>query len=437
MKKWNYYNEIDPFCVEWLGLLMRAGLIPEGVIDDRSIEDVVPAELAEFRQCHFFAGVGIWALSLRAAGWPDDRKVWTGSPPCQPYSSAGKRLTVKDERHLFPSFFRLIKARRPPVVLGEQVASSEVVGTKLEADFVDAVRSGDFARANRIANKLVKSKSLHYWNRWLDLVHREMGSAGYAFRPEALGAHSAGAPQIRQRIFFLAETARSGSCGELEIADDARSSPSEVRSEQSGLSDAISSSSRARDVADADGRDTGTERKQSGGQQRLQPPSGGVDELAHSEHGRQTIQEQRSESRRSGDDGVAQGDTVDQRLERLGGDERDGDEPGRFTEEETGSIAATGESSFWSDAEWIWCRDEKYRAVEPGTFPLVNGIPARVGPLVARLEQLGVDTKTARRIIALAKRNRIGRLRGYGNAIVAPLATEFIKTSLEVLGERY
>ena len=53
---------------------------------------------------------------------------------------------------------------------------------------------------------------------------------------------------------------------------------------------------------------------------------------------------------------------------------------------------------FWSDAEWIPCRDGKARPVEPGTFPLVDGAPARVG-----------------------------RLRAYGNAIVAPLAEQFIR----------
>ena len=55
-------------------------------------------------------------------------------------------------------------------------------------------------------------------------------------------------------------------------------------------------------------------------------------------------------------------------------------------------------NGFWSSCDWIPCRDGKSRPVEPGTFPLAHGAPARVG-----------------------------RLRTYGNAIVAPLATEFIK----------
>ena len=30
-----------------------------------------PQDLAGFTQCHFFAGVGVWSLALRRAGWPD------------------------------------------------------------------------------------------------------------------------------------------------------------------------------------------------------------------------------------------------------------------------------------------------------------------------------------------------------------------------------
>jgi DNA (cytosine-5)-methyltransferase 1 len=56
----------------------------------------------------------------------------------------------------------------------------------------------------------------------------------------------------------------------------------------------------------------------------------------------------------------------------------------------------------WRDVDWLYCRDGRWRPVEPGTFPLVNGLA-----------------------------NRVGLLRGYGNAIVAPQAIEFIKVALE------
>ena len=86
-----YYNEIDPFAAGWLRNLIAAGHIAPGDVDERSIEDVSPDDLARYEQCHFFAGIGGWSYALRLAGWPDDRPVWTGSVPCQPLSSAGQR----------------------------------------------------------------------------------------------------------------------------------------------------------------------------------------------------------------------------------------------------------------------------------------------------------------------------------------------------------
>src|SRR5215207_487941 len=117
-----YYNEFDPYAAQWLRNLISAGLIPDGEVDDRSIGLVQPPDLDGFEQCHFFAGLGGWAYATRLAGWPDDRPIWTGSPPCQPFSIAGKGAGVHDKRHLWPDFFRLIRECRPATVMGEQVA---------------------------------------------------------------------------------------------------------------------------------------------------------------------------------------------------------------------------------------------------------------------------------------------------------------------------
>ena len=201
----NYYNEIDPAAAQWLRELMDDGLIPRGDVDERSICDVQPNELAGYVQCHFFAGVGGWALALRIAGWPDDRPCWTGSCPCQPFSSAGKRKAQQDERHLWPDWRRLIIAQRPEVIWFEQVASPEVVGTKLEAAFIVAVQAGDYARANKLAHKLWRSSSLHYFERWIDGVFADLETADYSGRFEILGAHSVNSPNIRLRLFGMAD----------------------------------------------------------------------------------------------------------------------------------------------------------------------------------------------------------------------------------------
>jgi DNA (cytosine-5)-methyltransferase 1 len=122
-----YYNENDRFAAQWLRELIKAGLIADGEVDDRSITDVQPGDLRGFVQCHFFAGIGGWSYALRLAGWPDDREVWTGSCPCQPWSMAGEGNGADDPRHLWPAWKRLIEVARPSIVFGEQVSSEESV----------------------------------------------------------------------------------------------------------------------------------------------------------------------------------------------------------------------------------------------------------------------------------------------------------------------
>jgi hypothetical protein len=121
----SYYNDNDPFCVEWLKNLIEMKIIADGDVDNRSIQDVTGNDLRGYTQCHFFAGIGGWSYALRLAGVPDDYPVWTGSCPCQPFSVAGKRRGTKDKRHLWPEFRRLIGECRPPLIFGEQVASKD------------------------------------------------------------------------------------------------------------------------------------------------------------------------------------------------------------------------------------------------------------------------------------------------------------------------
>lgn len=162
-----YYNEIDPFAAQWLRELINAGVIAPGDVDERDIADVTADDLAGYDQCHFFAGIGVWSYALRLAGWPDDRPVWTGSCPCQPFSSAGKRAGFVDERHLWPEFSRLIRECRPATVFGEQVASKDGLA-------------------------------------WLDLVQADLGGAGYACGALDTCAAGFGAPHIRQRLYWVA-----------------------------------------------------------------------------------------------------------------------------------------------------------------------------------------------------------------------------------------
>jgi len=334
-----YYNEIDPFAAAWLRELIRAGLIADGTVDERDIRDVAPDDLAGFVQCHFFAGIGVWSYALKRAGWPDERPVWTGSCPCQPFSAAGKRGGTSDERHLWPSWFHLIAQQRPAIVFGEQVASKDGLG-------------------------------------WLDLVHADLEGADYSIGVADLCAAGVGSPHTRQRLWFVAER--------LADAERERGRCWQPRSQDAA--DAWLAGEAFR-LADTDGRDPSAERQQRGWQQRQQPEDGGAGGLGHSDSSgawRHAGAGAGTEAR-SGSGG------------QVNGHLRDGpDMAGRH-----GNAGPV--NSIWRDADWLFCRDGKWRPVEPGTFPLAHGAPARVG-----------------------------RLRGYGNAIVAEAAATFIQSYLEV-----
>lgn len=302
-----YYNEFDKFAAAWLRELIKAGHIAPGDVDERSIEDVLPSDLRGYAQCHFFAGIGGWAYALRLAGWSDDRPVWTGSCPCQPFSAAGKGGGFADERHLWPAWHHLIRECGPTVVFGEQVASGAV-------------------------------------GEWLDLVQDDLEGMGYAFGAVPFPAAGLGAPHIRDRLYWVADSdQRIGEQRRAHIRgrlDRGNAQPWPGLG-CGGVLDGMA------DTNDRVGCDGGTKRC---GEHRFQPQDRGV---VRPEHQGAWL-------------GVAGRD-------------------------------ASPLHGQWADADWLACRDGKWRPVEPGTFPLADGLP-----------------------------DRVGRLRGYGNAIVPQAAQEFI-----------
>ena len=441
----NYYNEWDSFAAEWLKQLIKDGLIPDGEVDSRSIADVKPSDLKGFTQCHFFAGIGGWSRALQLAGWSSDRPVWTGSPPCQSFSTAGTRKGKDDERHLWPVFFNLIRECQPPTVFGEQVAA--------------AIRFG-----------------------WLDDLQIDFEKEGYAAGAFVLPSGSIGAPHKRDRLFFVADShnkrherssgdgrqAQRGSehSGSISVADSASK-----RSERfcGGGEKRITEHSKISNIL----ADTGSERWE-GSERSWETREQGISKRYSSERSSNSsvgdTNSDRPQSRHETPETAGHRDTSDSasiRAESVGDTQHDGsygaeigrsigsgEDEGRLLEsqrsdtadsagiraetlgnaEHDGSYCAeigrssfeasnsgkegqdvscesegagrseiAGDICFWQDSTVIYCRDGKYRPIptEPALFPLADGIP-----------------------------NRVGILRGAGNAIVPQAAAEIIKAYL-------
>ena len=161
------YNEIDEYASQWLQNLIDSGQISPGRVETKSITELDQIDLIGFDRVHLFAGIGGWEYALKLADWPQELPVWTGSCPCQPFSGAGKKKGVEDERHLWPEMFRLIKACNPPIVFGEQVAGSSGID-------------------------------------WMHTVQADLQAHGYEVAALDICAAGFHAPHIRQRIFWAA-----------------------------------------------------------------------------------------------------------------------------------------------------------------------------------------------------------------------------------------
>lgn len=318
-----YYNEIDPYAAQWLRNLIAAGHIAPGDVDERSIEDVHPDDLKHYTQCHFFAGIGVWSLALRRAGWPDDRPVWTGSCPCQPFSSAGEGAGFDDPRHLWPHFAWLIRQRRPGEVLGEQVASKDA-------------------------------------EPWLDLVQTDLEAMEYAFGAIAFPSAGIGAPHIRDRTYWVANTYGDG-CKPRRQGCKTMGHGAPIGPDRGpgGMGDASGQGLGERvSLGRVSCRETGTETGEA--TQRT-----GIYLVGMAN----TIMPERSD----GQSGIGFVDDPQGRLE------------GAATSAGLRSDCSPGPvNGLWADADWLLCRDGKWRPVEPGYEQMADGAASSLGRVCSR-----------------------------------------------------
>ena len=268
---------------------------------------------------------------------PQDGKIPDQSGrscPCQPFSGAGTRKGMADERHLWPHWFHLIEECRPPTVFGEQVASKDGLG-------------------------------------WIDLVQADMEGSDYAIGAFDLCSAGFGAPHIRQRLWFVADTDNPRSQGWISGGSNSERQDQHRHIGRSGTTDGVADPDYGRSQGSGKTR-VGQGMEHSGSQSGGASTNVGVDnaigngrhEGRNRDHGRNVGQQFNP-------------DVEDGRAKQTNG--------------------------YWSAADWLLCRDGKWRPVEPNTFPLADGATARVG-----------------------------RLRAYGNAITAQVAQGLIESYMEV-----
>lgn len=333
-----YYNEFDETAAHVLRELIKINAIAPGDVDTRSIKDVQPDDLKSYAQCHFFAGGGLWSVAARLAGWPDDKPLWTGSCPCQPFSQAGQGRGTADERHLWPDFHRLIAARRPPIVVGEQVAGKAGYG-------------------------------------WLDGVRADLGAEGYASGAVDIPAAAVDAPHIRQRLYWVGARASA-------VADSTQVGRQWNRGTWHGRDGFANSDGGPMVNTSGFGRGEGrpqpelrngrptTASADAPEQHVVHPFNAGLE--GHAGHG-------------YGAPGwpdphrpIAETDGSD-----LGNTASDGWQQGQVATEATRyghQPAATHGSNgtFWADHEWLTCHDGKARRTKPGLRLLAHGYAGRV-----------------------------------------------------------
>lgn len=372
-----FYNEIDPYAAQWLRNLIAAGEIAPGVVDERPIQEIEARELAGYRQCHFFAGIGVWSRALRDAGWPDDAEIWTGSCPCQPFSAAGQQKGFDDDRHLWPYWYKLIDEFRPAAVVGEQVASAL---------------------------------------QWLDLVQTDMEAADYAFGAADLCAAGFDGAHIRQRLYFagLADADTRGyesifGSSPAKLDSHGKDRGPLVRPKFGHPNSGLANSDDARSQG-WDGVPERTDQCPAG----TGSVAGGLADTDGGQSGQAGAIQSRGEYGQQSQNDCAGSGLADADNQGSGG--RRVQRPGESTSESEGA-ARERPAGLCEDSnahapmlgrhavDWLYCRDGKWRPVGPGTFPLADAAPARVG-----------------------------RLRAYGNGLDLETATQFAAAVREIAG---
>ena len=413
----NFYNEYDPAAAAWIRQLVTDKQIPQGTVDHRSITELQPHDIQNHDQAHFFCGIAGWPFSLDIADRESlglvrdtlaliasrdggNAHLWTASLPCQPFSSAGKQAGTDDERHLWPVFRNLVEQCRPAIILGEQVASK-------------------IAREKWLPGVCVDLQAMGYTVTAVDLCAPCAGEEGEgrthrgSVEPLVIGA-----PHIRQRLYWVAY--RGVANAESRRREDGQTlgrSDATVEG-QTGIGERVSGGSE--DSADhrmAQPRNVG-----AGSQPRQACGLGGqpVDT------GAAGIRQDYGTACTGGADPRSAGS--DHRMADPNGGRSQEQRTTRHITSQQPLLTATCVGANYSDFTLIPCRDGKARRIERSSTPLVAGLPRGVVPSCDPGAP-GYANETAEA--------RVMRLKGYGNAICAPLAAMFIVEACHAIQDQF
>ena len=154
--------------------------------------------------------------------------ILTGGFPCQPFSTAGRRLGAKDDRYLWPEMLRIIGDVRPRWVIGENVAG---ILSMVQPPHVTTMESDTdlFGTGDEIQTE--------YRQFTVHRICKDFEAIGYTVWPMVVPACAVEAPHRRDRVWFLASDAAADGDDWRTHCNPASASASNATSEPQGSGD--------------------------------------------------------------------------------------------------------------------------------------------------------------------------------------------------------
>lgn len=127
--------------------------------------------------------------------WQGQIDILTGGFPCQPFSSAGRRLGTDDDRYLWPEMLRVIRQIQPTFVIGENVAG-----------IISMVQPGEEVKVGSTTSLFEENDDIYQKKQEfvVETVCSDLECEGYSVQPFVIPACAVGAPHQRDRVWFVA-----------------------------------------------------------------------------------------------------------------------------------------------------------------------------------------------------------------------------------------